>query len=130
MNRREIIAGLGSVAAWQVAAQAQQRAIPVIAFLSTRSAESDRSMVAAFRRGLNQLGFEEGRNLTVEYRFADGKYDLVPALVTELVDRRVNVIVLARYDARNVNFVPVCAGSHAAFRPTARTSVSRSSMTR
>jgi putative ABC transport system substrate-binding protein len=88
MRRRTFIAGLGSAAAWQVTAQAQQRAIPIIAYLSTRSAESDRSMVAAFRRGLNQSGFEEGRNLTVEYRFADGKYDLVPALVTELVDRR------------------------------------------
>jgi putative tryptophan/tyrosine transport system substrate-binding protein len=59
-------------------------------------------MVAAFRRGLNQLGFEEGRNLTVEYRFADGKYDLVPALVTELVDRRVNVIVFVGVGIRIV----------------------------
>jgi putative ABC transport system substrate-binding protein len=103
MNRREIIAGLGSAAAWKVAAQAQQRAIPIIAFLSTRSAESDMSMVAAFRRGLNQLGFEDGRNLTVEYRFADGKYDLVPALVTELVNRRVNVIVFV---GAGINIVP------------------------
>jgi putative ABC transport system substrate-binding protein len=59
-------------------------------------------MVAAFRRGLNQLGFEEGRNLTVEYRFADGKCDLVPALVTELVDRRVNVIVFVGASSRIV----------------------------
>ena len=93
MRRRAFIAGLGSVAAWPVVARAQQSAIPIIAYLSVRSAESDRSMMAAFRHGLNQLGFEEGRNLTIEYRFAGGQYDLVPALVTEVVGRRVNVIV-------------------------------------
>ena len=93
MKRRAFIAGLGSAAAWPVVARAQQSAIPIIAYLSVRSAESDRSMMAAFRRGLNQLGFEEGRNLTIEYRFAGGQYDLVPALVTEVVGRHVNVIV-------------------------------------
>jgi putative tryptophan/tyrosine transport system substrate-binding protein len=94
MRRREFIAELGGVAAWPLAARAQQGAIPVIAYLSTRSADSDRSMLAAFRRGLNQLSFEEGRNLTIEYRFADGQYDRVPELVTELVRRRVHVIAL------------------------------------
>ena len=93
MRRRAFIAGLGSVAAWPVVARAQQTAIPIIAYLSVRSAESDRSMMAAFRRGLNQLGFEEGRNLTIEYRFAGGQDDLVPALITEVVGRHVNVIV-------------------------------------
>jgi putative ABC transport system substrate-binding protein len=68
--------------------------MPGIVYLSTRSAESDKSMLSAFRRGLNQLGFEEGRNLTIEYRFADGQYDRVPTLVTEMVRRRPRVIVL------------------------------------
>jgi putative tryptophan/tyrosine transport system substrate-binding protein len=93
IKRRQFIAGIGSAAVWPMVAQAQPSVIPIIAYLSVRSAESDRSMMAAFRRGLNQLGFEEGRNLTIEYRFAGGQYDLVPALVTEVVGRRVNVIV-------------------------------------
>jgi putative tryptophan/tyrosine transport system substrate-binding protein len=93
MRRRAFIAELGSAAALPVVARAQQSSSPIIAYLSVRSAESDRSMMAALRRGLNQLGFEEGRNLTIEYRFAGGQYDLVPALVTQVVGRRVNVIV-------------------------------------
>jgi putative tryptophan/tyrosine transport system substrate-binding protein len=94
MRRRQFIAGLGSAAAtWPLAAQAQQGAIPIIAYLSVRSAESDQQMLAAFRRGLNELGFEENRNLVIEYRFADGQYDRVPNLATELVSRHVSVIV-------------------------------------
>ena len=58
MRRREFIAGLGGAAAWPLVARAQQSALPVITYLSTRSAESDKSMLSAFRRGLNQLGFE------------------------------------------------------------------------
>jgi putative tryptophan/tyrosine transport system substrate-binding protein len=88
VKRRAFIAGLGSAAAWPVVARAQQSAIPIIAYLSVRSAESDRSMMAAFRRGLNQLGFEEGRNLTIEYRFAGGQYDLVPALMPVRLSER------------------------------------------
>jgi putative ABC transport system substrate-binding protein len=68
--------------------------MPVIVYLSTRSAESDKSMLSAFRRGLNQLGFEEGVNLTIEYHFADRQYDRVPTLVTETVRRRPRVIVV------------------------------------
>jgi putative ABC transport system substrate-binding protein len=98
MRRRQFIAGLGSAAAtWPLAAQAQQGAIPIIAYLSVRSAESDQQMLAAFRRGLNELGFEENRNLVIEYRFADGQYDRVPNLATELVSRHVSVIVFPRF---------------------------------
>src|SRR5260370_32745314 len=94
MRRREFIAGLGSAAAsLPLTARAQQPSMPTIVYLSTRSAESDRSMLSAFRRGLNQLDFEEGRNLAIEYRFADGQYDRVPMLVTEAVRRRPRVIV-------------------------------------
>jgi putative ABC transport system substrate-binding protein len=91
MRRREFIVGLGSAAVWPLAARAQQ---PVIGYLSGRSAESDVSMLAAFRQGLNEVGYIEGRNLAVEYRFADGQPDRVPALFTELTGRHVAVLVL------------------------------------
>src|SRR6202795_2947283 len=98
MRRREFIGGLGAAASpaiWPLAAPAQQRpAMPVIGYLSGRSAESDVSMLAAFRRGLNEAGYVEGRNLAVEYRFADGQPDRVPALFTELTGRHVAVLVL------------------------------------
>jgi putative ABC transport system substrate-binding protein len=94
IERREFIAGLGSALAWPLAAGAQRRpAMPVIGYLSGRSAASDVSMLAAFRRGLNEAGYVEGRNLAVEYRFADGQPDRVPALFTELTGRRVAVLV-------------------------------------
>jgi putative tryptophan/tyrosine transport system substrate-binding protein len=94
IRRREFIAGLGSAAAWRVVARAQQPAMPVIGYLSGRSAESDVSMLAAFRRGLNEAGYVEGRNLGVEYRFADGQLDRLPALFTELTGGHVAVLVL------------------------------------
>jgi putative ABC transport system substrate-binding protein len=94
MKRREFIAGLAGVSAWPLVARAQQPSMPVIVYLSTRSAESEKSMLASFRHGLSQMGFEEGRNLTIEYRFANGQYDRVPTLVTEMVRRRPRVIVL------------------------------------
>ena len=74
MRRRVFIAGFGSAAAWPIVAKTQQRpAMPVIGYLSGRSAESDVSMLAAFRRGLNEAGYIEGRNVAIEYRFADGQ---------------------------------------------------------
>jgi len=93
IKRREFIAGLGYAAAWPVVAWAQQPAIPVIGYLSGRTAGSDASMLVAVRRGLGDVGYAEGRNVAIEYRFTDGRYDLLSAQLTDLTQRKVGVIV-------------------------------------
>jgi putative tryptophan/tyrosine transport system substrate-binding protein len=103
VKRREFIALLGGATlAWPLAARAQQAALPVIGYLSGRSAESDVAMLAAVRRGLNEIGYVEGRNLAIEYRFADGQSDRVPGLLTELTRRQVAVIVIAGFRVDDV----------------------------
>ena len=96
MRRREFVAGLGHVAAWQVglrAAQAQQQsAMPVIGFLNAGSANTSISL-EPFLQGLKESGFVEGQNVNIEYRWADGRYDRLPAMAADLVNRRVAVIV-------------------------------------
>ena len=95
MRRRNFIALLGGAAAWPLAARAQQAAMPVIGYLTSRTADSDAAMMVAFRRGLGDLAYAEGRNLMIEYRFADGQRDRLPALFTGLLARRVALIVYA-----------------------------------
>src|SRR5262245_13201256 len=91
--RRKFLATLGGAAAWPLAARAQQPATPVVGFLSSRSAEDSARSVAAFRQALATAGYVEGRNVTIEFRWAEGQYDRLPALAAELVGRRVDVLV-------------------------------------
>src|SRR5271155_5133494 len=90
MRRREFIAGLGSTAALPVVARGQQRAVPVIGYLN--AALENESFTAAFRQGLAEQGYAEGRNVEILYRWAENQYDRLPALAADLVGRRVAVI--------------------------------------
>jgi ABC-type uncharacterized transport system substrate-binding protein len=94
MRRRDFITLLGSGAAgWPLAARAQQSALPVVGFLSGRSHDESAHLVAAFQRGLGELGYIEGQSVTVEYRWAEGQYDRLPMLATELASRSIAVVV-------------------------------------
>src|SRR5262245_11004721 len=98
MKRRAFIAGLGSAAAWPLVARGQQQAMPVVGFLSGRSLGSDAYLVEGFRRGLRQNGFIESQNVALEFRWADGRLDRLPAMAAELIERKVAVLFAGAAD--------------------------------
>jgi putative tryptophan/tyrosine transport system substrate-binding protein len=93
MRRREFIAGLGSAAAWPVVARAQQRPLPVVGYLDSRTATVARGQVEAFRQGLREAGFTEDRNVAIEFKWAEDRRERLPELAADLVRRQVAVIV-------------------------------------
>ncbi len=90
MNRRDLMALLGGAAAWPVVARAQQEGLPVVGYLS--ASNSATAPMAAFHQGLKELGYVGGQNIAIEYRWAEGRYDRLPALAADLVTHRVAVL--------------------------------------
>jgi len=117
MRRRELVTILGSAALWPLASHAQQPAMPVIGFLSSRSPDESQHVLAAFHTGLGEAGFVEGKNTAVEYRWAFGEYEKLPALAAELVTRNVAVIaavggdVSARAAEQATSTIPIVFGA-------------------
>src|SRR5918998_3486024 len=92
MRRRELTVLLGTAAVWPLAGRAQKPGMPVVGYLGPESPEPFASRVRAFRDGLAELGYVEGRNVAIEFRWAEGRYDRLPALAADLARRRVNAI--------------------------------------
>jgi putative tryptophan/tyrosine transport system substrate-binding protein len=100
MNRRELMLLLGGAMTAASALRAQQKAMPVIGYLNGTSPVPGETSLAAFRQGLGETGYVEGQNLAIEYRWAMGRYDRLPALAAELVGRKVDVMAATGGSAR------------------------------
>ena len=99
MRRREFISLVGGTAAWPFAVRAQQPAYPVIGFLSPTSSTAHAAYLAGFLQGLGETGYVEGRNVAIDYRWAEDQLDRLPAMAAQLVDRRVSVILASANSA-------------------------------
>jgi putative tryptophan/tyrosine transport system substrate-binding protein len=99
MRRREFFTLIGGAVAWPCAARAQQAAMPIVGLIGPRSPEESMRLVAAFRKALNETGYIEAQNVMVEYHWLEGKYDRLPALMADLVRRRVAVIATPAFSA-------------------------------
>ena len=95
MRRREFLAAVGAAAAWPLRARAQQAAMPTVGFLSSLSEATSTQLISAWRRGLSETGYVEGKTVAVEYRFADGQYDRVPAFAAEFVRSGLSLVLAA-----------------------------------
>jgi putative tryptophan/tyrosine transport system substrate-binding protein len=95
MRRREFLAAVGAAAAWPLHARAQQAAMPTVGFLSSLSEAASAHLISAWRRGLSETGYLEGKTVAVEYRFADGQYERLPAFAAEFVRRGLSLVLAA-----------------------------------
>jgi putative tryptophan/tyrosine transport system substrate-binding protein len=100
IGRRKFLATLGGAAAWPLAALAQQRGLPVIGYLESRSPDGMTDRLRAFRQGLKDTGYVEGENVRIEYRWAENQVDRLPVLAAELVRQKVNVIATTGFIKR------------------------------
>ncbi len=93
MRRREFITLIGGIVPWPIAARAQQSVVPVIGFLNSASSQPFANYVAGFRVGLKETGYIDDQNITIEFRWAEGRYDRLPEMAADLVRHKVAVLV-------------------------------------